>query len=222
MKARHQWLVCCLLVAGASLCLLAPAWAYIEVAMSLGHVVNQCSNVVLMRVDSVDKERKFIIYRKVRDLKGKHAEDLIKHHIGTSGLRADEWKKPLDWAEPGKMAVFFYNGTASETCIGYWWYQSHMQGEWWRHAHGEPFLLRSYAGSPEKLAGIVSTMLEGKEAIATCMVDGNKPDLHNSRAKIQRLKVSLELLDYNPTRDFVGWGTGKPDEEKSKKPADDK
>ena len=39
-----------------------------------------------------------------------------------------------------------------------------------------------------------------------CMVDGNKEDLHMRRAKIQRLKASLKLQDYNPKRDFVGWG----------------
>ena len=49
-------------------------------------------------------------------------------------------------------------------------------------------------------------MLAGQEVIAPCMVDGNKEDLHNRRAKIQRLKVSLKLQDYNPKRDFVGWG----------------
>jgi hypothetical protein len=38
------------------------------------------------------------------------------------------------------------------------------------------------------------------------MIDGNKDDLHMRRAKIQRLKVSLKLLDYNPKRDFAGWG----------------
>src|SRR5262249_34231917 len=38
------------------------------------------------------------------------------------------------------------------------------------------------------------------------MVDGNKDDLHNRRAKIQRLKASLKIQDYNPKRDFVGWG----------------
>ena len=39
------------------------------------------------------------------------------------------------------------------------------------------------------------------------MVDGNKDDLHNRRAKIQRLKVSLKLPpDYNPKGDFAGWG----------------
>ncbi len=38
------------------------------------------------------------------------------------------------------------------------------------------------------------------------MVDGDK-ELHNKKtARIQRLKASLKLLDYNPKRDFVGWG----------------
>jgi hypothetical protein len=38
------------------------------------------------------------------------------------------------------------------------------------------------------------------------MVDGDKEDLHNRRAKIQRVKASLKIQDYNPKRDFVGWG----------------
>ena len=38
------------------------------------------------------------------------------------------------------------------------------------------------------------------------MVDGNKDDLHKKTARIQRLKASLKLQDYNPKRDFVGWG----------------
>jgi hypothetical protein len=38
------------------------------------------------------------------------------------------------------------------------------------------------------------------------MVDGNKDDLHLRRARIQRLKASLKIQDYDPKRDFVGWG----------------
>jgi hypothetical protein len=38
------------------------------------------------------------------------------------------------------------------------------------------------------------------------MVDGNKDDLHLRRAKLQRLRASLKIQDYNPQRDFVGWG----------------
>ena len=111
----------------------------------------------------------------------------------------------MEWAEVGKTAVFFHNGGASETCIGTYWYQAYAGGEWWNLSHGEPFLLRSYAGSVEKLAAAVTDIVAGREAVVPCMVDGNKNDLHLRRARIQRVKASLKL-DYNPKRDFVGWG----------------
>ncbi|MEI7687772.1 MAG: hypothetical protein WCL32_22430, partial [Planctomycetota bacterium] len=166
-----------------------PALAYIEVPHSFGQVVGQSTNIVLMRVEAVDKEKNLIIYRKVRDVKGVHPQEVIKHNIGRNGLRPNEWKPTMDWAEPGKIAVFFYNGGASETCIGNWWYQAYAGGEWWNHVHGEPFLLRSYCGAPEKLPALVTAVMENKEVIVPCMVDGNKEDLHNRTAKIQRLKV---------------------------------
>ncbi len=187
-------------------CLVQPSLAYVEAPMSLGAVLAQSTNVVLMRVESVDKDKNIIIYRKIRDIKGKHPQEVIKHNIGRGGLRPNEWKPQMDWAEPGRTAIFFHNGGASETCIGTWWYQAYGGGEWWNHSHGEPFLLRSFSGSPDKLAGIIEQMQAGKEVLAPCMIDGNKEDLHNRRAKIQRLKVSLKLQDYNPKRDFAGWG----------------
>ncbi len=197
-------------VAAAGLALVSwwavKVYAYVEAPMSLGAVIAQSTHIMLVRVESIDKTKNLIIYRKVQDIKGKHPQDVIKHNIGTAGLRPNEWKPPMEWAEPGKTAVFFHNGGASETCIGNWWYQAYPGGEWWNHSHGEPFLLRSFAGSPEKLASIVAQVVDGKEVVVPCMVDGNKEDLHLRRAKIQRLKVSLKLMDYNPKRDFVGWG----------------
>jgi hypothetical protein len=183
-----------------------PSRAYVEAPMSFGAIVAQSTHIVLMRVESVDRDKNIIVFRKVQDLKGKHPTEVIKHNIGRGGLRADEWKPQMEWAEVGKVAAFFHNGGASETCIGNWWYQAYPGGDWWNHSHAEPFLLRSYAGPPEKLAAIIPAMLEGKEVIVPCMVDGNKEDLHNRRAKIQRMKVSLKIQDYNPKRDFVGWG----------------
>ena len=38
------------------------------------------------------------------------------------------------------------------------------------------------------------------------MVDGDKEAIHKKTARIQRLKASLKIMDYNPKRDFVGWG----------------
>lgn len=184
----------------------APVLAYVEAPHSLGAIIHQSSTICLMQVEKVDKTNNQIIYRKVRDLKGKHPQDVIKHNIGRAGFHPREWQYPMEWAEVGKMAVFCYNGNASETCIGNYWYQAYQNGEWWGMSHGEPFLLRSFAGRVEKFADLVTEVLAGKEVLAPCMVDGNKDDLHLRRARIQRLRVSLKLLDYNPKRDFAGWG----------------
>jgi hypothetical protein len=182
-----------------------PAQAYVEAPHSLGQVIALSTNIMVLRVEQVDKTKNLIIYRKVRDLKGKHPTDIIRHNIGRGGFNPREWQYTMDWAEVGKQAVFFHNGGASETCIGTYWYQAYAGGDWWNLSHGEPYLLRSFAGNVEKLAAAVSDIVAGREAIVPCMVDGNKDDLHLRRARIQRVRASLKL-DYNPKRDFVGWG----------------
>lgn len=183
---------------------LAPA--YVEAPMSLGAVIQQSVTVCSMVVTKVDKQNNLIIYQKVADIKGKHPQEVIKHNIGRGGLRPGEWEEIMKWAEVGKPAIFFHNGSASETYIGVTWYQAYPNGEWWGMSHGEPFLLRSYSGKVEKLPGVVSDIVAGKEVIVPCMMDGDKEALHKKTAKVQRLKASLKLQDYNPKRDFAGWG----------------
>jgi hypothetical protein len=194
---------------GAFVILLAgfppAARAYVEAPHSLGMICNLSTNIVLMRVEKVDKDKNLIIFRKVRDIKGVHPTDVIKHNIGRGGYNPREWQYIMDWAEVGKTAVFCHNGGESETCIGNYWYQTGNGGEWWNLTHGEPFLMRSYYGSTDKLASLFTEMLAGKEVIVPCMMDGNKDDLHLRRAKVERLKASLKL-DYNEKRDFVGLG----------------
>ena len=181
------------------------ARAYVEAPHSMGMICNLSTNIVLMQVEKVDKEKNLIIYRKVKDLKGVHPTDLIKHNIGRGGYNPREWQYIMEWAEVGKTAVFFHNGGESETCIGNYWYQTGNGGDWWNLTHGEPFLLRSYCGNADKLAGLVTEMLAGKEVVVPCMVDGNKEELHLRQGKMQRMRASLKL-DYNEKRDFVGWG----------------
>jgi hypothetical protein len=203
-----------LLCVGALLALLGlffvheprEARAYVEAPHSLGQVINLSTHVMVLQVDKIDKEKNLIIYRKVKDLKGKHPTDVVKHNIGRGGFNPREWQIPMAWAEVGKTAVFFHNGGAGECCTGLYWYQIYPGGEWWNMSHGEPFLLRSFAGRIDKLIAAVEQILAGREVIVPCMVDGNKDDLHLQRAKIQRVKASLKLADYNPKRDFVGWG----------------
>ncbi|HWG47774.1 MAG TPA: VCBS repeat-containing protein [Gemmataceae bacterium] len=208
MLSIRRLLGCLSVIAlGGLLCLYPnrPAQAYVEAPHSLGQVIALSSTILVMRVEQVDKTKNLIIFRKVRDLKGKHPTDIIRHNIGRGGFNPREWQYTMEWAEVGKTAIFFHNGGASETCLGTYWYQAYAGGEWWNLSHGEPFLLRSFAGNVEKLAAAVTDIVAGRETVVPCMVDGNKDDLHMRRARIQRVKAGLKL-DYNPKRDFVGWG----------------
>src|SRR5436305_5996592 len=162
-----------------------PAYAYVEAPHSLGQVITLSTNILVLRVEAVDKQKNTIIYRKVCDLKGKHPTDVIRHNIGRGGFNPREWQYTMEWAEVGKTAIFFHNGGASETCLGNYWYQTYAGGDWWNLSHGEPFLLRTFAGNPQKLAAAVTDILSGREAVVPCMVDGNKEDLHLRRARIQ-------------------------------------
>jgi hypothetical protein len=204
---KRRLLCCVALLLGAALLALPrrEARAYIQAPHSMGQIISLSTNVVFLRVEQVDKQKNVIVFRKVRDLKGKHPTDVVKHNIGRGGFHPREWQYVMAWAEPGKTAVFFHNGGASETCTGTYWYQCSAGGEWWNFTHGEPFLLRSFCGNAEKLAAAAAEIAAGREAVVSCMVDGNLDDLHLRRARVQRLRAGLKL-DYNPKRDFVGWG----------------
>src|SRR3954447_14669193 len=105
----------------------APAArAYVEAPFTLGKIVNDSTNILLMRVEKVDRERNLVIYRKVRDIKGVHPTDVIKHNIGKAGFNPREWQYAMEAAQPGALAVFFHNGGASETFVGgSYWYQAY-------------------------------------------------------------------------------------------------
>lgn len=199
-------------VLGAALLSLAlPAWAYIEAPYTLGRIVAESQGIVLVEVAQVNRERNLIIFKKLRDLKGKHAATQIKHNIGKAGFHPREWQTVMAWAAPGKKAVFFHNADASETCIGPYWYQCYRQGEWWGMSHAEPFLLRTYNGDAVKLADAVTALLQGKEVAVPCLADGPREQIQLRKGKMQIVRASLKRQDYNPKRDFVAWGGNAAD-----------
>lgn len=206
MKTRvSKWLAAAAITAAAAACFAPPAQAYIEAPHTLGTIVTQSTNIVLMKVEKVDREKNLIIYRKVKDLKGTHPTDVIKHNIAKAGFHPREWQFSMEGAQVGNSAIFFHNNSSSETYNGYW-YQAYP-GDWWAMSHGEPFLLRTYSGKVDKLATVVTAMLAGQEVIVPCMVDTDKNALHTKSAKVQRMKVSTKLLDWNLKRDFAGFGS---------------
>jgi outer membrane protein assembly factor BamB len=185
-----------------------PTHGYIECNYPLGKVMAESTNILVMVVESVDRQKNIIIYRKVRDLKGTHPGDILKHNIGQAGFNPREWQNVMAWADIGKTAVFFHNGGIGTVCIENYWYQVPLGGDWWNMNHAEPYMLRTFAGKPDKLATAVTAILAGQEAVIPCMVDGDKNAIQLRTARVQRMKASLQIQDYNPQRDFVDWGSG--------------
>ena len=97
-----------------ALCSGPPATPYIEASMSLGAVVAGSSNILVMQVDKVDKENNRILYKKIRDIKGTHPSDILRHNIAKAGFHAREWQNIMAWAEPGKLAVMSQGGCCSK------------------------------------------------------------------------------------------------------------
>lgn len=182
-----------------------PARAYIEAPMTLADVINQSQMITILRVTRVEKAKNMIVFEKVEDVKGKMPTVTVRHIIAGQ-LKEGETKTVLDWAEPGKIAIFFMKDGQCETCIDMYWYQIYKNGDdLYGMSHGEPFLLRSYAGKAERLPTYVRTIMDNKEAIVPAMED-NKDLLHKRAGRIMRLKTSLKNISYDPKRDFAGWG----------------
>ena len=182
------------------------AHAYIEVPYSLGRLVNESLYIIVLKVDKLDRERNLIVFSKVKDLKAPSPAAVYRHNIGTGGFHPREWQTIMSEMEEGKIVVKFANRSASETYMGTYWYQCYARGEWWTLVHAEPYLLRSYAGKMDELVDVVEKMLAGEEVIVTAMVDGDKNALQLRSARLQKLRASLKLIDYNAQRDFAGWG----------------
>src|SRR5687768_7142135 len=98
---------------------LAPstARAFIEAHHPLGRICKESTHIVVLRVERIEPKKNLILYKKVRDLKGKHPQDQVRHNIGQRGSHEREWKTVMAWAKEGREVVFFHNGAASVTGI---------------------------------------------------------------------------------------------------------
>src|SRR5260370_31014189 len=161
-------------LAGALAVMTSRAQAYIDTAPTLGRLLNDSTNVVVLQVEKVSKERRVIVYRKVADLKGVSAGEQVKHKI-TDGLHPSEPRLVLDWAEPGKLAIFFYTGRVGVTCVGPSWYECAVQDdEWWSMTRGRSELALAYFGSAERLREHATAILAGREVIITALRHENR------------------------------------------------
>ncbi len=198
-----------------------PAHAYIRVSYSLGRIASESKCITVARVTEVDRSKNVITYRKVRDIRGSYPAETIRHNIGKNGEfsgqgkgahgkyigeSARDWRDVMEWANVGKEVVFFWNGGPCEVCIGNYWYQVVPEGSDWRLLHSEPTFALAFAGRVPNLIAAATAMVAGQEVVVPAMVPSEVNALLERTARPHRLKASLKLTDYNPQRDFVGWG----------------
>jgi hypothetical protein len=208
-----------LLAAGALLAVWPPySPAYItNTPGTFGLLCSIPPHISEARIEKVSQEKGVIIWRKVRDLKGKYPLDVIKHSIGKSHWpqhNPEMQQEIMKRAVVGKTAIFFHgytNGHGNDINVylddGYWYaVAGHGEPDWCYLYSDQPALLRLYCGSKERLAAAVRDVVAGKEVVVPCLVDGKMEELRRHATKVQQLRASLKIQDYNPKRDFVRWG----------------
>jgi HEAT repeat protein len=147
-----------------------PAWAYLAAMPTLGKIMVDSSNIVVLEVDKISRDKQVVIFKKVADLKGKGLPEVVKHKL-TDGFHPRQARAILDWAEPGRIAVCFQSGERTcVTCIGGFWYECAVgQNPWWTMTTGRPELSYAYSGSTGKLRDHVTAMLAERETVITAL-----------------------------------------------------
>ena len=144
--------------------------AYLAAMPTLGKIITDSSNIVVLEVDKISRDKQVVIFKKVADLKGKGLPDVVKHKLA-DGFHPRQARAILDWAEPGSIAICFQNGERTcVTCIGGYWYECAVREvPWWTMTTGRPELSYAYSGSTAKLRDRVTAMLAGRETIITAL-----------------------------------------------------
>jgi HEAT repeat protein len=216
----------------AAALLLSARWAhaYIDATPTLGQLMKDSTDIVLLEVLKVNPEKRVILYKKVADLKGTRSGDEMRHQI-TIGWHPRESKIIFDWAEPGKRAICFHDGKIGVTCIGDYWYQtSALESPWWTMSSGRPELSLAFFGPVDKLRRAAAEILDGKEAVITAVSHGagsgvwqygnvgfNKV-LRGRDCPLWRVKASLEMpgniseLGNKDAKWVIGLGVAGPED----------
>src|SRR5262249_9578893 len=149
---------------------------YIDIPLpSLSKLCARSHNITVFRVEKVNREKKAIIYRKVRYLKGTNPgfdDETVTHVLGpihNPNYHVEDRDKEeflndaiLAWAAEGKTAVMFAEGGIM--CIGHAWYTGRglppVKGAAWIvRCSADSRLQRLFCGDVEDLISAVTNLL---------------------------------------------------------------
>lgn len=182
--------------------LTTSARAYVDLAPTLGKIVNDSKSIALVEVSGFDPATQTVTLKPIRTLKGDTVADAITNRVApANGLAPPVIRQ---WAAPGTRAVWFATKTTALVCMGTGWYQVKHADAGWRLGVDRPDLPLAYCGTPTRLSDAVTKMVAGETTLITAVVYG-ATDVDTSfdlalgrtnlpgQAKVQRLKAGLAM-----------------------------
>src|SRR5262245_48330026 len=146
-----------------------PSQAFVDFSPTLGKVISQSDHIVVLEVDRVNREKQVLVLKRVAELKGRGAPEVVKHQI-SDGFHARQSRTILDAAEPGEMAVCLQSGRQSLTYIGgYWYHCAALEAPWWTMTTGRRDMLYAYSGPTARLRDHVAAIVSGREVVVTAL-----------------------------------------------------
>lgn len=178
------------------------ARAYVDLAPTLGRIVNDSKSIASVEVVSFDPATHVVTLKPVQTLKGDAIEGTF-----TNRVAPPDGETPPDvriWAEPGSRGVWFATKTTALVCMGQSWYQAKKSGDGWKLGVDRPDLPLAYCGTAGRLAAATEKMIAGETATITVIVYGATDvdtsfDLALGRntlpglAKVQRVRASTNM-----------------------------
>lgn len=177
----------------------SPAPAFVYIPYTLGDFCKEARTIVVLRVDSVDREKKGIVFKHMQNLKGAGPADGLVQKFGKDFLGTAGELHPVDEAEVGQQAVFFECNGNGIILVGRAWYHVYKNGNDWVSGWTGSDCLHAFWGVPGDLIPAVKDVLAGKEALVECMV--NRVKDASGRPQIARVRASLQRNGFDPKRD---------------------
>ncbi|HVR73307.1 MAG TPA: VCBS repeat-containing protein [Planctomycetota bacterium] len=146
------------------------ALAYIERLYSLNEVLEESTNVVVGKVDVVDRKKRTVVATVTRPLKGEEEYRTLQFDIDAGDRRQGDFL--LGLLEKGDPLVLYYERRGGEIKSiahgGDVWFQlfaNHEEDDgrvWWRFTHIEIYLGRTFNGPTKDLIQLTEEVVAGR------------------------------------------------------------
>jgi HEAT repeat protein len=199
--------------------------AYVDLAPTLGRVIAESDKISVVEIDKVSADRRKVILKEVKALRGELSAQPIKHQLSTNDTTPVP-RHLLEWAEKGNRGVLFRADKGAVVCIGEGWYQAFAgDSEWWTLGANRPDLPLAYYGSVSRLSEAMEQILANREAIITTLPHGEDAaaasfDVCLNRSSlpgvihVQRVRASLRMpgnvMAMSNASYVVGFGRADP------------